>query len=454
MNPGHVHLIAIGGSVMHNLALALHNQGFTVSGSDDQIFEPARSRLYNYGICPENEGWFPEKINNKLSFVILGMHARKDNPELIRAQELNIPIFSFPEFIGKAYRQHFRVVIAGSHGKTTTTSMLMHVLKRTGQSFDYLVGALLDGFREMVSLGGAKYAVIEGDEYLSSCLDLRPKFLHYKPQIAVITGIAWDHYNVFPKYEDYIDAFRQFIRSMEPGATLIYYEGDQDLRNLVTESAAHLNKIPYAEAPSRISPERTFIISEWGCYGLEIFGRHNLQNLQAVREVCHLLAVDDRSVCEALTTFKGAAKRLELICERPNLKVFQDFAHAPSKVRATLQAVRETFPGKRILCYLELHTYSSLNPDFIGQYKGSLASCERAVIYYDLQAVQIKKMSVMEPEQLQKAFGRSDIKVFQDVQSLELDMQSSTGDFELILFLGSGNWGGLELRKIYNESIV
>ncbi len=444
-----IHLIAIGGSIMHNLALALHNQGFEVTGSDDQIFEPARSRLLEAGICPQEEGWFAEKINNSLNTVILGMHAKKDNPELQKAIELNLPIYSFPEFIAQQYDKAIKIVVAGSHGKTTTTSMIMHVFKKLTMSFDYLVGAQLAGFKEMVSLTQAPYAVIEGDEYLSSCIDSRPKFLHYRPNYAIITGIAWDHYNVFPTYSSYVQSFIDLIQSMPIGATLIYYQGDPDLVNIVNQFGGKLKCIPYHEAEYTIREEKTFLMEASGCFELSVFGKHNLQNMNAVLKLCNELNLPTEKVCEALTDFSGAAKRLELIHQSEKFKVYIDFAHAPSKVKATLEAVRETYPNHNIVCFLELHTYSSLNPEFIPQYKGSLDCCDEAIVFYDEHALKIKGLQKMEDNQIKNSFCREDIKVISDKDLLNQTIIKAKDHSDIILFLGSGNWGGINPKELF-----
>ncbi|MEP7195373.1 MAG: Mur ligase family protein [Saprospiraceae bacterium] len=443
-----VHLIAIGGSVMHNLALALNNQGFTVSGSDDQIFEPAKSRLESKGICPEKEGWFPDKINENLSLVILGMHAKGDNPELIRALELDLKLQSFPEFIAEQFANQERIVIAGSHGKTSTTSMLMHVFKELNKSFDYLVGAQLDGFNEMVSLTNAQFSIIEGDEYLSSCLDLRPKFLHYRPKFAIITGIAWDHYNVFPTYELYVQSFIDFIESMPRNGTLVYYDGDNDLVKIVHDYGAHLHCIPYHEADYIIQADGNYLLNDKACYKLEIFGKHNFQNLNAVLKICKVLEFDENLTCQALSSFKGAAKRLELIYQDKKRTVYQDFAHAPSKVKATMNAIRENFPDKNILCFLELHTYSSLNKNFIVQYKNSLKEINKAIIFYDKKALEIKKMEIMSDEFIQDSFGSKEIEIVNDAEKLKQLIQSNRENYDLTLFLGSGNWGGNDIKSL------
>ncbi|MCC6816590.1 MAG: peptidoglycan synthetase [Saprospiraceae bacterium] len=440
-----VHLIAIGGSIMHNLALALHSQGFIVSGSDDQIYEPARSRLQNRGICPEKEGWYPDKINNDLSFVVLGMHAKSDNPELIRAQEIGLKLYSFPEFVAILYRDSFKIVVAGSHGKTTTTSMLMHVFKSLQIEFDYLVGAQLEGFNEMVSINHAKYTIIEGDEYLSSCLDSRPKFLHYNPELVIITGIAWDHYNVFPTFELYKESFVSLLQSMRQNSVLIWYSGDPDLEEIVSKHGSHLNCISYQEPEYIIRQNKSFLVNEEACYSLEIFGKHNLQNMNSVIQVCKYLQLDLIQTCLSLSSFKGAAKRLQILFKNDQITIFQDFAHAPSKVKATIQALRETFKNQTIKCFLELHTYSSLNHNFLPQYYNTCGDCNTLNIYYDPKALEIKGMQALDENFIKQCFGRSDINIITNSHQLEHEIQESLKEEGIIAFLGSGNWGGVSL---------
>ncbi|NOT36156.1 MAG: peptidoglycan synthetase [Saprospiraceae bacterium] len=443
-----VHLIAIGGSIMHNLALALHSQGFIVSGSDDQIYEPARSRLGKRGICPEKEGWWPENINNDLSFVILGMHAKGNNPELLRALELGLKVYSFPEFVAEYYKDSHRIVLAGSHGKTTTTSMLMHVFKELNLSFDYLVGAQIEGFDEMVSLHKAEYALIEGDEYLSSCLDPRPKIMHYSPQIAIITGIAWDHYNVFPKFELYTKAFADFISSMPASGTLFWYQGDDDLQKIVSMYGKHIHCIPYGEPEYVIQNEKCYLISEEACYPLEVIGKHNLQNMNSVLKVCHLLGFNSLSVCEALSSFKGAAKRMQLLKKNDTLTIYQDFAHAPSKVKATINALKETFPGKTLTCFLELHTYSSLNNNFLPQYADTCNKCDKLTVYYDKKALEIKNMENLDPEFVASCFNIENIDIIHEGEILKEKIAEAQAADGILVFLGSGNWNG---NKLYQE---
>ncbi|MDQ3142579.1 MAG: Mur ligase family protein [Bacteroidota bacterium] len=445
-----IHLIAIGGSVMHNLALALKKLGHRVTGSDDQIFEPARFRLFNQGLLPAEEGWFPERINKNVDFVILGMHAKADNPELLRALELQIPVYSFPQFIAEQYRDKKKVVIAGSHGKTTTTAMLMHVLKELGQQFDYLVGAQLEGFDEMVSISDAPLAIIEGDEYLSSSIDLRPKFMHYNPDICVITGLAWDHYNVFPDYDRYVKAFSDLMTSMDTDSSLIYYADDLDLKETVMEFGDHLQKIKYKEADHVIENNDTYLVYQQHKTPLLIFGNHNLQNIQAVVEVCKLLDFPIEKCYAALSTFKGAAKRLELLESHHGKFVYLDFAHAPSKVRATVQAVRQKFKDKKILVVQELHTYSSLNKEFLPKYEGTLDGSDVAIIYFDKMALEIKRLPQLVPEDIIQAFNNKNIQVVNNREELKRTILGYQNDVEVFLFLGSGNFGGLDLKELTN----
>ncbi len=442
-----IHLIAIGGSIMHNLALALAQKGFQISGSDDQIFEPARSRLAQAGLLPEREGWNPDKIDHSIDLIILGMHAKKDNPELLKAIESGIPVQSFPEYIGKMYKDKKQIVVTGSHGKTTTTAMLIHVFQKCKMDCDYLVGAQLEGFQNMVSITVAPYAIIEGDEYLSSCLDDQPKFNHYEPEINIITGIAWDHYNVFPTFDSYTQAFENRVATMKPNSHVVYYDGDQDLRKIISTNGHHLTKHPYHEASYQIENDQVYLILNNNKYPMQIFGRHNMQNVQAVIEVAAILGLDLDQVAHALTSFKGAAKRMELISSNNNQIRYRDFAHAPSKVNATLHAVRERYPDKKILVVLELHTYSSLNKEFLPQYKNSTDGIDKTIIYYDEKAMEIKRMPSLDPEFVKSAFNNSDLLVCGNVKELERIIHEIQGDYQLLLFLGSGQFGGMDLTK-------
>src|ERR1035437_6053473 len=369
-----IHLIAIGGNAMHNLALALYHNGYEVSGSDDEIFEPSRSRLEKFGLLPPEIGWFPERITSNIDAVILGMHAREYNPELIKAQELGLTIYSYPEYLFEQTKGKKRVVIAGSHGKTTITSMIMHVLKHNRMDFDYMVGALVDGFDTMVSLSeSTAVAIFEGDEYLSSPIDKKPKFHLYKPHIALITGIAWDHINVFPTLEIYVEQFAKFIDLIEPNGTLFYYEGDPVLNSLVKKTSNRINAKPYKEHDYTVHEHNTYLLSQSGSYKLNVFGIHNIQNVSAAKLICNQLGISDQEFYKGIATFKGASKRLQVLKSEDHSIAFLDFAHAPSKVKATINALKGQFPERKLIACLELHTFSSLNLEFLDQYKSSMS---------------------------------------------------------------------------------
>lgn len=441
-----VHLIAIGGSIMHNLALELKDQGYLVSGSDDQIYEPARTRLESAGILPNSIGWRPEVLSLEIDIVILGMHAKKDNPELIKAQELGLKIYSFPEFVASKSLLKKRISIAGSHGKTTTCSMVMHTLKNLGLDFDYLVGAQIEGFNHMVSLKDAPIIVIESDEYLSSCIDPRPKFLHYIPDIAIITGIAWDHFNVFPTLESYENAFVSLIQSMHSQSILIYFEGDQSLVRLVKEHGAHLKTIPYKEAPSKMVNGNSILLSEGKEYPTNLFGSHNYHNMQAVIELCKCLGLEKESVIQQLSEFKGSSKRMELLAKGPTKIAYLDFAHSPSKVKATLSAFREKHPLDKILVLLELHTYSSLSLEFLPQYHQTTSPADHIILYFDPIAMQIKNMVALKSDDLMSAFDRYDMDICTSTEQLKGKLSSRIEDYNVLIFMGSGQFGGIDVK--------
>ena len=393
------HFIAIGGAIMHQLASHLKNNGNIVTGSDDAIFEPAKTNLEKLGLLPEAIGWFPEKITTAIDAIILGMHAKADNPELMRAQEIGLKIYSFPEFIFEQCKNKTRIAVAGSHGKTSVTSMIMHMLRINHKDFDYLVGAKLDGFDFMVkTTNDAPLMVIEADEYLTSPLDLRSKFLHYHPQIAIITGIAWDHINVFPTFESYLETFRKFIRSIPEGGYLIYNEDDAELVKLVTDLNLSIHLIPYSSFDMQIEDEMSFIQYQNKKQAIQIFGSHNLANLKAAFEVGKIIGLDDVSILESFASFKGAAKRLEIISDDTTNKItiFRDFAHAPSKLKATVKAVRERYAKRKIIAVYELHTYSSLQENFIEQYAHSLDAADIRFLFLDEEALKIKNKQDLE----------------------------------------------------------
>lgn len=449
-----IHFIAIGGSAMHNLAIALHQQGYEVSGSDDEIFEPSRSRLDRLGLLPDSLGWRPEDITADIDAVILGMHARIDNPELKRAQELGIPVFSYPAYFYERTRNKTRVVIGGSHGKTTITSMIVHVLRHVGVEFDYLVGAQLEGFDCMVKLSDtAQVAIIEGDEYLASALDPVPKFHLYKPDIALISGIAWDHINVFTTFDSYVDQFRIFTRCIEPGGKLIYCADDAEVSAVAADVPAEIPAIPYRVPQHRISDGVTTLATSVGEIPLRVFGKHNLQNLEGARHVCHQLGIGDAAFYVAIATFHGAAKRLEQLAEAPGKVVFKDFAHSPSKLKATVDAVREQYPDRELVACMELHTYSSLSENFLDQYAGCMDAADRAIVFFDPHAVQLKRLPPIPPERIQRAFGRADVQVLSDPIAV-MGAVRPTRDKAVLLMMSSGNFGGLDLQALSETFIA
>ncbi|MEI6455755.1 MAG: Mur ligase family protein [bacterium] len=444
-----VHFIAIGGSAMHNLAIALCRKGYVVTGSDDEIFEPARGRLAGNGILPSSEGWDPLRITGELDAVILGMHAKADNPELIRARELNLKIFSYPEFLYEQSKTKKRVVIGGSHGKTTITAMILHVLMHYRVDCDYLVGAQLDGFDVMVRITGeAPIMILEGDEYLTSPLDPRPKFHLYRPDIALLSGIAWDHINVFPTFENYIEQFRIFIGQIPAGGTLIYCAEDEILQKICPESKADINLYAYTTPAYRIKDGITIIIHENSEFPLLIFGKHNMMNLNGARLVCNQLGIDDIKFYEAIGSFKGASKRLEKIKTDGNRIIFKDFAHAPSKVKATLHAVKEQFPDRVVTACLELHTYSSLSKEFLVHYLGSLDDADHPIVYFSEHALRLKRLPPITAEEIRSGFGNRKLEVFTDSASLLERLSQKKQEPSVLLMMSSGNFDGIDLPAL------
>ena len=444
-----VHFIAIGGSAMHNLALALHHKGYEVSGSDDVIFEPSKSRLEAQGLLPASMGWESEKIDEQLDAVILGMHAKSDNPELLKAQQLGLKIYSYPEFLYEQSVNKTRVVIGGSHGKTTITSMILHVLSYHGIEVDYMVGAQLEGFDQMVHLTEENdFIVLEGDEYLSSPIDPRPKFHLYKPHIALLSGIAWDHINVFPTFEQYLEQFSLFVDSIVSGGSLTYNQEDPDLVKVVHTSANTIRRIPYTTHDYFVEEGKTFLQTSEGPLPVEIFGKHNINNLSGAKWICQHMGVDEDDFYQAISTFKGASKRLEKIGEFGNSIIYKDFAHSPSKVLATTNAVKEQYPEKNLIVCLELHTYSSLNANFLAHYKDSLAAADKPIVFYSPEALKIKRLEAIEESQIALAFNRDDIVVFTESESLENYLTQSEYDNSVLLLMSSGNYGGLNLNEL------
>jgi UDP-N-acetylmuramate: L-alanyl-gamma-D-glutamyl-meso-diaminopimelate ligase len=442
-----IHFIAIGGSAMHNLAIALHKKGYQISGSDDVIFEPAKSRLDKYGLLPAEMGWEESRISTDLDAVILGMHARIDNPELLKAQELGLKIYSYPEYIYEQSKNKLRIVIGGSHGKTTITSMILHVLNYYNRDFDYLVGAQLEGFETMVKVTeAAPVMIIEGDEYLSSPIDRRPKFHLYKANVAVISGIAWDHINVFPTYADYTLQFEKFIDTIEENGTLIYCEADADLTKIVSKSQAKINKIGYAIPSHEIENGITYFLPERTA--LKVFGDHNLMNLNAAKEVCKTLNINAKEFDAAISSFTGAAKRLEVISADESTNVYKDFAHSPSKLKATIDAVKAQFTNRRLIACIELHTFSSLNKDFLKEYAGAMNQADEAIVFIDLKSFEQKRMEPFSEENVQQAFANPKLKFFNDAVKLKDYLLNLNYKDANLLMMSSGNYAGFDLYEL------
>ena len=445
------HFIAIGGSAMHNLALALHNKGYKVTGSDDAIFEPSRTRLEKKGLLPEEMGWFPEKITSDIEAVILGMHAKADNPELLKAQELGLIIYSYPEFLYEQSKNKTRVVIGGSHGKTTITSMILHVMHFHGINVDYMVGAQLEGFDTMVHLTEDNdFIVLEGDEYLSSPTDRRPKFHLYQPNIALISGIAWDHINVFPTYDNYVEQFETFIKLITNGGMLVYNENDPEVKRVAEAATNPIRKIGYHTPNYSVSNGVTMLETPEGDMPIEVFGAHNLNNLAGAKWICQAMGVDEADFYEAIASFKGASKRLEKIAENANNVAYKDFAHSPSKVSATTKAVKEQYPDRKLIACLELHTYSSLNPEFLKEYEGALDHADVAVVFYSPDAVKIKQLDEVSADQIGQAFNRKDLIIYTNPAAFKEYLFHLKFDTEKIalLLMSSGNYGGLNFDEI------
>jgi len=450
-----VHFIAVGGAVMHNLALALKMKGYDVTGSDDEIFEPSRSRLAAAGILPEKDGWYPEKLTGDIDTVILGMHARADNPELIAANRMRLKVVSFPEYIYEQTRGKLRIVVGGSHGKTTTTAMIMHVFRYNNIPFDYLVGSAIDGYETMVGLSDdSKTAVIEGDEYLTSPVDRRPKFHLYKPHIAIINGIAWDHMNVFPTFENYCEQFSVFASTIMPGGALLYYANDPEAVKIAEHSRNDIRKVPY--------DIHGYMVNKTGCYAVTInrmvrvgfFGAHNMQNLSAAREACLAAKLTEDQFYNAIGSFPGSAKRLQLLASSGGRIVYLDFAHAPSKVKATVEAVKEQYPSKSIVAMLELHTYSSLNADFLSQYRGTLDSADRAFVYFNPHALAMKKLPPLSRETVREAFGSLEVTVSDNSSELLRMVKDVEGSDVVFLIMSSGDFNGTGMQLFAEELVI
>ena len=431
----HIHFIAIGGAAMHNLALAVASKtGYVVTGSDDEIFDPALTHLREAGLLPAEMGWHPERITKDIDAIILGMHAREDNPELVRARELGIKIYSFPEYLYEQTKDKIRIVVGGSHGKTTTTSMILYVLQRLGIEADYMVGAQIEGFERMVRLSDtAKYAVFEGDEYLTSPLDLRSKFLWYHPHVAILTGIAWDHINVFPTFPEYVETFRKFVDSIEPEGSFIWFKGDENLRKIAEGSRKDIVCVPYDAYEGDVV--------------MQVFGRHNMQNLQAAMLACHCIGVAPDDFYREISTFTGASNRLEKIAETADSVAYKDFAHSPSKLKATINAVRERYPEKKLVACMELHTFSSLMADFLPQYKACMAEADVAYVYFNPKVIEHKRLTPITADEVREAFGTKNVEVFTESEALQARLKRMDYKNTALLMMSSGTFDGINVKE-------
>jgi UDP-N-acetylmuramate: L-alanyl-gamma-D-glutamyl-meso-diaminopimelate ligase len=447
-----IHFIAIGGSAMHNLAIALSRKGVEVTGSDDEIFEPSRSRLLKQGILPAEIGWFPEKITSGHDAVVLGMHARADNPELARASELGLPIYSYPEYVYQQTSDKRRVVIGGSHGKTTITSMLLHVLNKVHLDADYLVGAQLEGYDCMVRLSAnAPVAVIEGDEYLSSPIDRRPKFHLYKPNIALLSGVAWDHINVFPTFENYVEQFKIFTDLIEPDGYLVYYRGDEHLKKLAATLRPDITPIPYDTYPHVVEHGVTTLKTPEGDVPIKVFGAHNLQNLSGALEVASLLGISPERFCSAIADFTGASRRLELVDETPSWSFYKDFAHAPSKLKATTSALKNQWPDRPLIACMELHTFSSLNKNFLPHYNNAMAAADRALVYFNPHVVEHKKLPPITIHEVAAGFASANVEVYTSAEEILRELKAIAWPGKTLLMMTSGNFDGIDFAELGKE---
>ena len=451
----HYHFIAIGGSAMHNLAIALHLKGDSITGSDDEIFEPSKSRLAKYNLLPSEVGWDINRIHSNIDAVILGMHARKDNPELIKAQKLGLSIYSYPEFIYEQTKDQLRIVIGGSHGKTSITSMILHVLSKNNINHNYMVGAQLEGFDCMVKLSKeAKIAVLEGDEYLSSPIDRRPKFHLYQPEIAVVSGIAWDHINVFPTFENYVEQFRIFVDKVGKNGRVIYFEDDNVLKEVVLNSSSKAIKIPYCTFPNQIKNGITYVRTEKEEIPLEIFGDHNLQNLNAAYHVCIQLGMKSVDFFSAIRSFKGASKRLELVQKNQFTAIYKDFAHSPSKLKATTSALKNQYPNRKLIACIELHTFSSLNKSFLDQYNGTMQEADLAFVYYNKKTLKHKKLDDLSADDVKKAFAGENVTVLNSSKEMVNCLLKMKWEQQNLLLMSSGNFDGIQFAELAEKIIT
>ena len=448
-----IHFIAIGGSIMHNLAIALKEKGHQVTGSDDEIYEPSKSRISAHGLLPTSQGWNPELITPELDAVILGMHARVDNPELLKAQELGMKIFSFPEYIYEQSKEKQRVVIAGSHGKTSITAIIMHVLRYFDRKFDYAVGAQINGFENMVKLSDAPVIIIEGDEYLSSPIDRTPKFLKYHHHIGLISGISWDHINVFPSEEEYLKQFEAFADQTPKAGSLAYFENDPLTSMIASKERADVHMLPYTTHPHTIENSNTFLSVDKESYPLKVFGRHNLQNISGAQVVLGRIGISEDQFYEAIASFKGASRRMEKVISSETTTIYRDYAHAPSKVQATTLAVKEQYPERELVACLELHTFSSLNKDFLSQYKGTMKYANKPIVYFNPETVAHKQLPEISKKDIQDNFGVAHLEVFDNVDELKKFLESQKWFNKNLIMMSSGNFNEMDIETLASNII-
>ncbi|MDD2288821.1 MAG: Mur ligase family protein [Bacteroidales bacterium] len=449
-----LHFIAIGGSAMHNLAIALKQKGYFITGSDDEIFDPAKSRLEKYGLLPKSIGWSEDNINSDLNAIVLGMHAKKDNPELLKAQALGLKIYSYPEFLYEMSKDKIRIVIGGSHGKTSITAMILHALNHCGIETDYMVGAQLSGFEVMVKLtDNAKYMVLEGDEYLTSPIDLRPKFHLYNPNIALISGIAWDHINVFPTFDIYKKQFSIFCEKIVKEGSLIYCNEDKNVREIANSARKEIKKLPYGIIPNRIEKGKTIIEWEGKEYILKVFGEHNLMNIYGAMLACQEIGISNNDFLNAIQNFSGASKRLELVKENDNVAIYKDFAHSPSKLKATISALKNQFPDRKLVAAMELHTFSSLTSEFLSQYKGAMDMADLPIVYFNPKTIEHKGLKEITKEQVFSAFDREDIIICNKSSEVIDYIRTIKWENTNLLMMSSGNFDGINFDELANQLI-
>ena len=442
-----VHFISIGGSVMHSLAIELKRLNYVVTGSDDVIYEPSKSSLIENDLYPKELGWHESNIKDDLDFVILGMHARSDNPELKLAKHKKIKIYSFPEFVYEYSKNKTRVVIAGSHGKTTIASMVLHVLKNNTINVDYLLGAKIEGLSNSVSLSNENdFIIIEGDEYLSSRIHDTPKFHVYKPNIALISGISWDHVNVFPTFDVYKNQFGVFIDKIVDGGVLIYNDNDLEILDLLKNNQNFIRKIPYSRHNYIAKDNKFFIETDEGILPLKIFGKHNMENLSGAKQVCNLIGLTDDEFYNSILTFKGATNRLQLKEIKLGRSVIIDFAHSPSKLKASIDAVKTNFSGELVGVY-ELHTFSSFHKKFQIHYRGTMDKCDYPIIFIDRSNPKLKNQDLDE-ESLKKSFNNLKMKFIFDKDELDNYIMSFEQLNLNLLLMSSGKFGGIDVDRL------